>query len=236
MAADRTLIAALRRELQSAADPAKAPQMQAYMKSEMPYYGVQSTPLRKITRALFDAHALDGVDRWRDTVLALWRGAKFREERYAAIELTGHKRYRPHQVPSVALPIYEEMLVTGAWWDYVDAVSIHRVGPLLRSHPAEVRPVMLAWSTDDDLWRRRCSIISQISFRGDADLDLLYACIEANLDDKDFFIRKAIGWALRTLAWHQPAEVVRYVEANQSRLSPLSQREALKNVRGRRRA
>ena len=234
MTADRRLIAALRRELKAAADPDRAPKMQAYMKSAMPYYGVPTPPLRKIERAVFDAHPLDGVDAWRDTVLELWRKAKFREERYAAIGLTGHKRYRDHQVPDVAFPIYEEMLVTGAWWDYVDAVSIHRVGPLLGSHPREIRPVILQWSTDADRWRRRCSIICQISFRGDADLDLLYACIEPNLDDKDFFIRKGIGWALRTLAWSKPDEVVRYVEQNQARLSPLSQREALKNVRGRR--
>jgi 3-methyladenine DNA glycosylase AlkD len=234
MATDRRLIAALRRELKAAADPERAPRMQAYMKSVMPYYGVAAPGVRKITRAVFDDHPLDGVDAWRDTVLELWRKAKFREERYAAIALTAHKRYRVHQVPDVALPIYDEMIVTGAWWDYVDDVSIHRVGLLLGSHPKVIRPVMLRWSTDTDLWRRRCSIICQISFRGDADLELLYACIEANLADKDFFIRKGIGWALRTLAWSKPDEVVRYVEANQTRLSPLSQREALKNVRGRR--
>jgi 3-methyladenine DNA glycosylase AlkD len=230
MTADRALIAALRRELKAAADPERAPRMLAYMKSAMPYYGVPTPPLRKIERAVFDSHPLDGVDDWRDTVLELWRTAEFREERYAAIGLSGHKRYRVHQLPDVAFPIYDEMIVTGAWWDFVDAVSIHHVGPLLRTHPDDIRPAMLEWSTDADLWRRRCSIICQISFRGDADLDLLYACIEPNLDDKDFFIRKAIGWALRTLAWAQPDEVVRYVEANQSRLSPLSRREALKNV------
>ncbi|HZN15692.1 MAG TPA: DNA alkylation repair protein [Acidimicrobiales bacterium] len=234
MAADRALISSLRKELQTAADATKAPGMQAYMKSTMPYYGVSSVPLRKILKELFADHPLDGVDRWRDTVLDLWRKAKFREERYAAIELTGHKLYREHQTPDVALPMYDEMIVTGAWWDYVDHVGIHRIGPLLRSHPKALRPVVKRWSTDGDLWRRRTSIICQISFRGDADLDLLYANIEPNLADKDFFIRKAIGWALRTYAWADPAEVVRYVEANQARLSPLSQREALKNVHGRR--
>ena len=231
MAADRKLIADLRSQLRTAAEPERAPKMQAYMKSTMPYHGVPSTPLRKINRAVFAAHPIDGVDRWRDTVLELWRKAQFREERYAAIELAGDQRYHAHQLPHVALPIYDEMLVTGAWWDYVDVVSIHRVGPMLRTHAEVLRPAMLAWSTDGNLWRRRCSIICQISFRGDADLDLLYACIAPNMAEKDFFIRKAIGWALRTLAWHDPDEVVRYVEAHRDQLSPLSQREALKNVR-----
>jgi 3-methyladenine DNA glycosylase AlkD len=230
MAADRTLIAALRKELQTAADPTKAPAMQAYMKSAMPYYGVNAPAMKRITKAIFDAHPLDGVQRWTDTVLALWRRATHREERYAAIALTGQRLYRAHQTPD-ALPIYDEMLVTGAWWDYVDEVSIHRVGPLLRHHADVIRPVIARWSTDDDMWRRRASIICQISFKGDADLELLYACIESNLDHRDFFIRKAIGWALRTYAWADPAEVVRYVDLNQARLSPLSQREALKNVR-----
>ena len=219
MAADRTLIAALRKELQTAADPAKAPGMQAYMKSGMPYYGVNAPGLKRITKAVFDAHPLATVDRWRDTVLALWRSAKFREERYAAIALTGHRAYRAHQTPAT-LPIYDEMLVTGAWWDFVDEVSIHRVGPLLRAHPDALRPVITRWSTDADLWRRRASIICQVGFRGDADLDLLYRCIEPNLADRDFFIRKAIGWALRTYAWADSDEVVRYVEANRAPAQP----------------
>ena len=229
MAVDRKLIGALKRELQAAADPAKAPGMQAYMKSAMPYYGVPSPVLRTITKAVFAEFALTN-DSFVDTVTTLWRKAAFREERYAAIELTGHKLYRSHQTPEVALPIYEEMIVTGAWWDYVDNVGIHRVGPLLRTHTRQLEPVIRAWSTDDDLWRRRTSIICQISFRGDADLNLLYDCIEPNMADKDFFIRKGIGWALRTIAWHHPDEVVRYVSEHQDRLSPLSQREALKNV------
>jgi 3-methyladenine DNA glycosylase AlkD len=233
MAADRRLITVLRRELKAAGDPARAPGMQAYMKSTMPYYGVNTPGLRRITKALFDGHPLTDVTDWTDTVLELWRAAKFREERYAAIELTGHRLYRANQTPG-ALSIYDEMLVTGAWWDYVDAVAIHRVGPLLRAYPDDMRPVISAWSTDDDLWRRRTSIICQISFRGDADLGLLYDCIDANLDDRDFFIRKGIGWALRTYAWSDPDEVVRYVTSREDRLSALSKREALKNVnRGR---
>jgi 3-methyladenine DNA glycosylase AlkD len=93
-----------------------------------------------------------------------------------------------------------------------------------------MRPVIRKWSTDNDLWKRRVSIICQISFKKDTDLDLLYANIEPNLSDRNFFIRKAIGWALRSYAWTDPDEVVRYVVANEPRLSGLSRREALKNV------
>jgi 3-methyladenine DNA glycosylase AlkD len=125
--------------------------------------------------------------------------------------------------------VYEEIITTGAWWDYVDGVA-GQVGNLLRSYPEQVRPVMRAWSTDKDMWKRRVSIICQVSFKKDTDLDLLYANIEPNLADRGFFIRKAIGWALRSYAWTDPEEVARYVAANEARLSGLSKREALRNV------
>jgi len=121
------------------------------------------------------------------------------------------------------------MIVTGAWWDYVDEVA-HHVGYLLRAHPEKIGPAMRKWSADKDMWKRRVSIICQISFKKDTDLDLLYANIEPNLADRTFFIRKAIGWALRSYAWTNPEEVARYVAANEARLSGLSKREALKNI------
>jgi 3-methyladenine DNA glycosylase AlkD len=89
---------------------------------------------------------------------------------------------------------------------------------------------MLAWSVSDDLWKRRTSIICQLGFKASTDLDLLYTCIEPSLTSREFFLRKAIGWALRQYAWTDPSEVARYVAAHQDRLSGLSQREALKNV------
>ncbi len=88
------LIAAIRAELARVADPAKAPGMQAYMKSAMPYRGVQSPAMRLICRAVFAAHPLASFDEWRDTALTLWRDAHYREERYAAIALTGDRHYQ----------------------------------------------------------------------------------------------------------------------------------------------
>jgi 3-methyladenine DNA glycosylase AlkD len=127
------------------------------------------------------------------------------------------------------MPVLEEMIVSGAWWDYVDALA-HVVGELLSSYPKEIRPVMRSWSRDSDPWKRRVSIICQISLKRDTDLKLLYANIEPNFADRDFFIRKAIGWALRAYAWTDPREVARYVRAHEAELSGLSRREALKNI------
>jgi len=228
-AVDDDLVRAIRAALAAAADPAKAPGMQAYMKSAMPYLGVPK-PVRALAlRPVLAGRTLPDPASWTATVLALWRDAAYREERYAAIDLTGHRAYRAYQ-RSTTLAMYEEMITTSTWWDYVDEVASRRVGPLLAAEPAVIRPVMLRWSRDADLWRRRTSIICQLSLKAATDLDLLYACIDANLDDRDFFIRKAIGWALRQYARTDPTEVRRYVTARGEALSPLSRREALKNI------
>ncbi|MBL7501658.1 DNA alkylation repair protein [Frankia sp. CNm7] len=223
------LVDAVRAALAAAADPAKAPGMRAYMKSEMPFLGVQKGPRERALRPVFAEHPLATAGQWEAAALRLWRQAGFREERYGAIALTGHRPYRAFWTPD-ALPLYQEMISTGAWWDYVDELASRRIGPLLATSPAAVRPVMLRWSRNQDRWLRRTSIICQLGAKQDTDLDLLYACIEANLDDRDFFLRKAIGWALRAYAWTDPDEVRRYVAAHADRLSPLSRREALRNV------
>ena len=226
----RPLVRAVRLGLLERRDPVRALGMQSYMKSKMPYLGLYTVQMRAVCRDAFAAHPLFGFREWEETVLALWNEATFREERYAAIELTGDRRYRVHQTPA-ALPLYEELIVTGAWWDYVDPIATARIGGLLRTHRAELTPVMRAWATDEHLWKRRTSIICQVSAKAATDLGLLYACIEPNLDDRDFFIRKAIGWALREHAKTDPAEVARYVADHEARLSGLSRREALKHVR-----
>jgi 3-methyladenine DNA glycosylase AlkD len=228
--ADRPLVAAIRQGLAEQADPARAAGAQAYMKSEMPYRGVRMPALRRLCRRVFAEHPLPSFEAWRATVLELWRPASFREERYAAIELTGDRRYRAHQTPR-SLPLYEELVVSGAWWDLVDPVATGRLAGLLARHPEPVRAELLDWSRSPDRWKRRAAIICQVTRKRATDLELLYACIEPNLGDRDFFIRKAIGWALRSYAWTDPAEVLRYVTGHEAALSPLSRREALKNLR-----
>jgi 3-methyladenine DNA glycosylase AlkD len=223
------LIRAVQGALEAAADPQKAPQMQAYMKSDMPYCGVSSPDQKRLWRTIFPAHPLGSAAEWQRVALALWRGARFREERYAAIALTDLRAYRAFRTTK-AMPMFEEMIVTGAWWDYVDAIATHQIGDVLRAEPRAITPLMRRWAKDPHMWKRRAAILSQIRFKGETDLDLLYACIEPNLGGKEFFIRKAIGWALRQYAWIDPREVRRYVNAHRDRLSPLSVREAMKNL------
>ncbi len=222
-------IAAIRAELARVADPAKAEPMRAYMKSSMPYLGAQTPPLRAVCRSVFAAHPLASADVWRATILALWRAARYREERYAAIELAGAKRYAAWQTLAM-LPIYEELIVTGAWWDYVDGVGAHLVGGLLRAYPAEMSATMRAWSGDPSLWKRRASIICQLDSGAATDEALLFDCITPNLADREFFIRKAIGWALRQYARVAPDAVRRYVAEHAAEMSALSRREAMKHL------
>lgn len=223
------MLSALRQALRQAGDPLKAPAMQAYMKSTMPYHGVPMPLLRQVFKTVCGDAQFDSAAQWRLQVLAIWNQAKFREERYAAMMLAGHRNASRFQTLA-AMPLYEEMIVTGAWWDYVDAIASERVGPILREHPRAMHRKMLAWSKSRDLWKRRTSIICQLGFKAHTDLALLYACIEPSLESPEFFLRKAIGWALRQYAWIDPAEVKRYVHSRRDRLSPLSRREALKNV------
>jgi 3-methyladenine DNA glycosylase AlkD len=214
------LVQTVREELAARARPDKASGMQAYMKSAMPFYGVPRAGHREIAGGL---PAFESFGAWRDGVLELWRGAEHREERYVALDILADRRYRKYH-DMAALPLYEELIVTGAWWDLVDPVATRRLEELW----PDVVPVLREWSVRDDLWLRRSAIIAQIHRKAETDFALLAELIEPNRGDRDFFIRKAIGWALRAYAWTDPDAVVAYCDTHE--LSGLSRREALKNI------
>lgn len=155
--------------------------------------------------------------------------ATHREDRYAATALAGHRAYRAWQ-DAETLPLYRHLVVTGAWWDHVDEVATHRVGPILLSHRATGTPVVRSWATDEDLWLRRASVICQLGARDRTDVELLRHAVESNLDDPSFWLRKAIGWALRQYARTDPDWVRDRVAEWDGRLSGLSRREALRHL------
>lgn len=220
----------LRETLAAQADPARAAQMQAYMKSALPFFGVPMPAVRRLAKALGKSVAFDDLAQFDRFVRGLYGGATHREERYVALTLLDVKATRRFQVLE-ALPLYEWLIATGAWWDLVDEVATHRLLPLLESDHAATVKVLRRWSRGDDLWLRRAAIICQV-LRGEAaEPKLLFELAEPSLAEKDFFLRKAIGWALRAAARHHPAEVRRYVDANAARLSALSRREAEKGLR-----
>lgn len=205
------------------ADPDAAVAMDAYMKvaenGTLRFLGVRRSEVRRTARGL-----ARGEKDLLPTVLALWDGATRREQRYAAQDLLGLARARGRLD---LLDLHHHHIVTGAWWDHVDE-TVHRIAELLAEHPAEMVPVLEAWSTEDDRWLRRTAILSQLGRKDTVDLDLLARLIEPNRADPEFFVRKAIGWALREVARWNPDWVRAYVASHD--LSPLSRREALKHV------
>lgn len=237
------LLAALRRRLQDAADPRRAPAMQAYMKSAMPFHGVPTPLRRRITRELWRAHAPDTAAAWRAQVAALWDGAIRREERYAALDWCrwawAPDRCRGRAVCAfhdlAARPLFERMIVEGAWWDLVDEIAGHQIGVLLRRHPGLMAAVLRRWAAGDHLWKRRAAIIAQLDGKAATDTRLLADCIAPSLSPspfaREFFIAKGIGWALRQHARTDPAWVRRYLRQHHDRLPALSRREAARHLR-----
>jgi 3-methyladenine DNA glycosylase AlkD len=227
------LVADLRSRIAEAADPDRAPAMQAYMKSALPFRGVGSPVLHRICREALAQHPpLDRVA-WEDAVRELWDDAQYREERYAALAVAGDRSYRGHRDPA-SLELDRHLVVTGAWWDLVDAVATRHVGDVLERHRVDATPVVRAWAGEDDLWLRRTAVLAQLKHRGATDTALLRDVLEANLEGsvhgREFFIRKALGWALREYARTDPAWVRDFVHEHADRISGLTRREALKHL------
>jgi 3-methyladenine DNA glycosylase AlkD len=229
MPADLALAQVVRDALEAAGDPQRAVQQQAYMKSEMPYRGVTAPALKRLLRPILIDFAPAARADWEATVLELWNHAEFREERYAATALVRHRSATAWR-DADSLPLARHLIVTGAWWDHVDELAAHLVGEALRADRAAVTPVLIEWATHDELWLRRTAVMCQVGARDETDRDLLRFAIEANLDDRTFWLRKAIGWALRDLAHTDPEWVRAEVSRLGERLSGLSRREALKHI------
>lgn len=226
-------ISAVREGLEAAGDPDRAVQQQAYMKSAMPYHGLTSPELRAMLRPLLVEHRFEDRALWEATARRLWDEASHREERYAALGLLRHPAYRAW-VDVDLLPLLEHLVRTGAWWDFVDEVASHLVGQVLLDDRVAVTPVMAAWATDEHLWIRRTAMLCQLRHRAQTDTGLLAHALVVNLDDtehgKEFFIRKALGWALREYARTDAAWVLDFVGTHADRMSGLSRREALKHL------
>lgn len=207
--------------LTAAADPERAPGQQAYMKSTMPFLGVRVPEARRIARS-----AARGAPPAASRAAAslLWDAAAHREERYAAMALLAV----PHVDGDPAtVPLIEHMVRTGAWWDITDELA-HRMAALHDAEPERTAALVRRWSIDEDFWMRRLAVLSQLGRGARLDADLLAELIEPNLSDREFFVRKAIGWALREYARVAPGWVRGFAASHD--LSPLSRREALKHL------
>ncbi len=220
------LTTALRKALADAADPKRAPQMQAYMKSELPYRGVPTPVARGIQRDLLKQHPIADREELERVVRELWK-ADYREERYAAIGLARrHTKY--HDL--TLLPLFRMMIETGAWWDYVDGIAADLIGGLLAAYPREMKAELKRWIRDDHLWIRRSAILAQLNFKERTDEKLLFDFCRRCLPEKSFWIRKAIGWALRQYARVAPDSVRGFIAEHGEEMSGLTRREAGKHL------
>jgi 3-methyladenine DNA glycosylase AlkD len=211
--------------LEAVAEPERAPGMERYMKGIAPYLGVTTPARRAATRDW-----IRGFDPGADASALLATARELvtepeREFAYVAVDLVAHHE---RTLPESSLLTVRDLALERPWWDTVDAWSsvIGRAG--LR-HPSWDQEVV-GWATDDRLWVRRIPLVFQVGRREAVDLDLLFAACEANLDDRDFFMRKGIGWGLRDAARTYPDEVRAFMENHRARMSGLSIREATKHL------
>ncbi len=211
--------------LEVVADPSAAPAMRAYVKGIAPYLGVTTPRRRAATRGW-----VRGFDPGPEATTLLAAAQELvrepeREFSYVAIDLV--RRHERH-LPESSLDALRDLALERPWWDTVDAWStqIGRAGLRHSAWDAEVG----GWAIDPRLWVRRISLVFQVGRREAVDLDVLLAACEANLADRDFFIRKGIGWGLRDAARAYPDQVRAFVDTHRNAMSPLSVREATKHL------
>ncbi len=214
-------------ELSAVADPAKASRMAAYMKTEMPFFGAQKPAREPIFRAMIRQFPPETFEDYNGAVLALW-ARPHREEKYAALR---YARSFPKFRTPESMPLYEHLIRDGAWWDFVDDVSSQLLSPLQRKQRDVIAPMMDQWIDDpESFWVRRAAILSQLKHKVDTDHAQLFRYCLRRAAEKEFFIRKAIGWALRDYSYAAPERVRTFLQTHQTQLSPLSFREGKKQL------
>ena len=213
-------------ELKRLADSEKAPAMAAYMKTAQPFFGV-STPMRiAMLKQMGDRFEPPDQKAYARSVMALWK-LTHREQRYCAI--TFARRYEQF-ITLESLPLYERMIRDGAWWDFVDEIAVNLVGGVLGNFPAKTRPIIERWIDDPDMWIRRTALLSHMKHKKQTDAAQLFTHCLKRADEPEFFIRKAIGWALREYSKTNPRAVRAFLTKNRKRLSNLSYAEGSKHL------
>lgn len=212
--------------LMSQANATQAVPMAAYMKHHFAFYGVKKPQREALLRSLVKETPLRSADELFTVVDELWRGV-YREEQYSALWLL--HRYKKF-LSFGDLDKIRRLIVEKSWWDSVDDLAAHSVGTIVLLNRSEGTAAMVDWSKSQNLWLRRSALIHQLKYKDLTDAEFLFACCERLCGEKDFFIRKAIGWALREYAKTNPQGVRSFVQDTGDRLSGLSKREALRRL------
>lgn len=211
--------------LQELGDPQNAAEMAAYMKTEMPFFGVKSPDRKAIAKEVFTGVSPKTQAEFEALVVALWE-RPHREEKYTALNLSG--KWKKWRVPA-SIPLYERLIREGQWWDFVDEAAGY-VGMVLDEYPDEVWPTIDAWIEDEDMWIRRTAMLAQRKRKASTEPDRLFRYALRLADEDEFFIRKAIGWALREYAHVDADAVEAFLEEHRETFSNLTLREASKHI------
>jgi 3-methyladenine DNA glycosylase AlkD len=212
----------LRAAFESERDAVAAEAMSAYMRHMFPFMGISSSRRRSLEREALAGLGEPSEDDLRELALTLWALPE-REYQYAATDTLAR------HVPVCGegfLATLRELVTTRSWWDTVDALASHVAGPLTAAHPTLAAEID-GWAQDKNLWVARTAILHQLRFKNRTDTVRLFGYCLARAGEREFFIRKAIGWALREYSKTDADAVRTFVAAHRDELSPLSQREAL---------
>lgn len=214
-------LADLLEELEAAKDPEKAGPMEAYMRYQFSFLGIAAPERNALYKKYFPSAKKTKLIYW-DFVDTCWE-KDAREYQYVA---ANYLKAMQSYLTENDLPKLERLVVTKSWWDTVDILD-RVVGSLVYDKP-ELGEIILKWSLSDNIWLRRVAIDHQLLRKEKTNVQLMEKILLNNLDQTEFFINKAIGWALRDYSKTNPEWVARYIEKNKKRMSELSIREASK--------
>jgi 3-methyladenine DNA glycosylase AlkD len=209
----------------AAADPVKASAMRAYMRDQFPFLGIPAPLQVRLNREVMAGIGKPDEADLGAIAFACWE-LDSREYQYFACKLLRKHR---RTLSSAFLPTTAELIASKSWWDTVDELAAHVVGAIVHADRLQAT-VMDDWSTDEDLWLVRTAILHQLNYREDTDATRLFHYCSVQAQRPEFFVRKAIGWALRVYSKTDPVAVRDFVKAHQARLSGLSSREALRLI------
>ncbi len=219
------VVAEVRTALEAVAVAQDAEPMAAYMKNQFPFLGVKTPARRAAAKPIMAAG-----QGWSNSELLVVAESLMaepeREFSFVAVDLL--RKWAP-MLESGDLAAVRSLIETKSWWDTVDALAVHVVGSIVRAD-RELQREMDRWIGDQNIWVARTAILHQLMWKSDTDTDRLFRYCDLRAADTEFFIRKALGWALRQYARTDPDAVMAYVEANQDRLSALTKREALRRI------
>ncbi|HSD15299.1 MAG TPA: DNA alkylation repair protein [Flavobacterium sp.] len=207
------------------ASTATAAPMEAYMKNNFPFFGIKTTPRREILKELWKTHKEEIRQNSRAIAEELFSKNE-REFHYCAIEIL-IKELKKNYIKD-DITIIEKMIITHSWWDSVDTIAKFMLGNYLELFPEERQKIVSKFSSSDIMWLNRSAILFQLDYKAKTDAGLLFSICEQHKDSKEFFIQKAIGWALRDYSRFNPKGVTEFV--NKTDLKPFSKREAMRNL------